>query len=97
MQGSPGRATHLPPLALLTLALVAVPVRILDDEGLPRYRALRNELSALREANAATRRDIRALKRRVERLRHDPDAIESVARDELGMLREGETLFQFAE
>lgn len=85
------------PLGLLALALVAVPLRILDQEGLPRYRALRGELSELRQANAATRREIRALKRRVERLRSDPAAVEAIARDELGMLREGETLFQFGQ
>lgn len=83
------------PFALLMLALVAVPLRILDAEGLPRYRALRAELRAVRFSNAATRREVRALKRRVERLRADPSAVERIARDELGMLREGETLFQF--
>jgi len=67
----------------------------LDAEGLPRYRALRTELGELERANRAARREVRALKRRVARLRDDPGAVEAIARDELGMLREGETLFQF--
>lgn len=94
---SAGKFALAPPLGLLGLALVAVPLRILDDEGLPRYRALRAELGEVRRANAATRHEIRALKRRVERLRDDPAAVEAIARDELGMLRDGEMLFQFDE
>ena len=97
MQPARTAAALVLPLALLALALVAVPLRILDAEGLPRYRALRSELTGLRKANATTRQEIRTLKRRVERLRTDPTAIESIARDELGMLREGETLYHFAE
>ena len=92
-----GKLGAVLPLALLLLALVAVPLRIMDAEGLPRYRAMRAELVELRRANQGARREIRALKRRVERLRSDPSAVEGIARDDLGMLREGETLFQFGE
>ncbi len=38
---------------------------------------------------------MRALEREVDALRTDPEAIERVARDELGMIREGELVFQF--
>lgn len=92
--GSGKLATALP-LALLALALVAVPLRISDAEGLPRYRALRGEVRDLHRANAETRREVRSLKRRVERLRVDPAAVERIARDELGMVRDDELLFQF--
>ena len=90
-----GRFAIALPLALLLLALVAVPLRILDREGLPRYRALSSELRELRASNAATRREVRVLKGHVERLRVDPSAVERIARDELGMVRQGEFLFQF--
>jgi cell division protein FtsB len=95
MRSALGRFGFVLPFGLLLLALVAVPLRILESEGLPRYRALRAELRELRLANAATRRELRALKRQVERLRRDLSAIERIARDELGMLREGEVLFHF--
>lgn len=85
------------PFALLVLAIVAVPLRILDDQGLPRYRRLHDELLDVREQNARLEREARALERDVEALRTDPHAIERIARDEFGMVREGELVFQFPE
>jgi cell division protein FtsB len=85
------------PLGLLLFAIVFVPLRILEDEGLPRYRALRTELQQTRAANARTQRELIELEQRVQRLRSQPEAIERIARDELGMLRSDEILFQFAD
>lgn len=89
--------TWLLPFLLLVIATVVVPVRMLDEQGLPRYRALRSELADIRSANERARREVRLLKATVERLRDDPAEIERIARDELGMLREGELMFQFPE
>ena len=83
------------PFALLVLAIVAVPLRILDERGLPRYRVLKSELGEVEEVNARLEAEVRALEREVDALRTDPEAIERVARDELGMIREGELVFQF--
>jgi cell division protein FtsB len=85
------------PFSLLVLAIVAVPLRILDEQGLPRYRVLRDELREVDASNERLRRDVRALSREVDALRTEPDAIERIARDELGMVREGELIFQFNE
>jgi cell division protein FtsB len=85
------------PLGLLLFAIVFVPLRILEAEGLPRYRALRSELQQTRDANARMRREVLELQERVDRLRTDPEAIERIARDELGMLRSDEIVFQFGE
>ena len=89
------RHAWLLPFALLVMAIVAVPLRILDDRGLPRYRVLKAELGEVAEANERLEAEVRALQRQVEGLRSDPEAIERVARDELGMIREGELVFQF--
>ena len=85
------------PLGLLLFAIVFVPLRILEPQGLPRYRALREELQQTRDANARMRREVVELQGRVDRLRTDPDAIERIARDELGMLRGDEIVFQFED
>lgn len=77
------------------MAVVVVPLQILDEQGLPRYRQLRTELEQVKERNVELDRRAGALMRQVERLRNDPNAIESVARDELGMVRDGELVFQF--
>ncbi len=89
--------TWLIPFAMLVVAIVAVPLRILADEGLPRYRALQAEQVDLDAQNDRLRREVRALQRDVEALRSDPGAIERIARDELGMVRPGEVIFQFSE
>ena len=83
------------PFGLLVLSIVGVPLSILDDEGLPRYRALKGELAEIRRVNERLRRDVVQLHRAVDGLRDDPLAIERIARDELGMIRDDEILFQF--
>ena len=89
--------TWLLPLGLLLFAIVFVPLRILEAEGLPRYRALRAELQQTRDTNARLRREVVELQQRVQRLRDDPESIERIARDEIGMLRRDELVFQFSE
>lgn len=83
------------PLALLVVAVVLVPVRMFEPEGLPRYRALTGELATVKNENARIQREVEELTREVESLRADPHAVERVARDELGMVRLDEVVFQF--
>jgi cell division protein FtsB len=85
----------LMPFGLLVYAMCSVPVRILSEEGLPRYRRLQEQLTKIRSENVALAQDIERLNRDVKSLLHDPEAVERIARDELGMIREGELLFQF--
>ena len=85
------------PTALLVLAIVSVPLLVLDQRGLPRYRALRDEQASLARDNDALRLEVRALARDVEALRSDESSVERIARDELGMVRPGEILFQFPD
>lgn len=83
------------PFGLLIVSIVSVPLGILDEQGLPRYRALKSELAEVQRINDRLRREIEQRQREVDGLRSDPAAIERIARDELGMIREGEILFQF--
>jgi len=83
------------PFGLLVGAIVTVPLRILDVQGLPRYNALRTELQHVQSENSKLRREVRSLKEDVEDLRTDPHALERIARDELGMVKDGELIFQF--
>jgi cell division protein FtsB len=85
------------PLGLLVVSVVLVPLRMLEPEGLPRYRALRAELAEARADNERLAREVADLAREVQLLRSDPSAVERIARDELGMVRDGEVVFQFAE
>lgn len=95
MQSRP-RAWILP-TGLLLVAIVSVPLLVLDEAGLPRYRALRDERDEVTRTNASLRHEVRTLAREVEALRVDPASLERIARDDLGMVRPGEILFQFSE
>ncbi len=81
---------------MLSLAVATVPVLVLAPEGLPRLRAMQRELEDVNADNQELRRDVARLRIEVRRLRDDPAAIERIARDELGMVRRTEVVFQFA-
>jgi cell division protein FtsB len=82
---------------MLSLALIAVPILVLEPAGLPRLQALERELQGVENDNAELRRDIDHLRVEVQALRDDPAAVERIARDELGMVRRSEVVFQFGK
>ena len=83
------------PFSLMVMAIMTVPTLVLDEQGLPRYRKLRAELGELRDSNEQLVREIASLKGEIEALRSDPSYVERIARDELGMVRAEELVFQF--
>jgi len=83
------------PLGLLVITSVAVPLRLIDTQCIPRYLELRAQLERTAHTNNQLQREIAALKHETELLKNDARAIERLARDELGMVREGEIVFQF--
>ncbi len=83
------------PILVLVVAVVGAPVMILSPQGLPRLRGLERELAEVEEDNAEIRRQIEALRGKVARLRDDPSAVERIARDDLGLVRQTEVVFQF--
>jgi len=79
---------------LLALVLL-LQVRLWVSES--GYRAawrLENQVGAQQGRNEALRERNRALAAEVEDLKTGTDAVEEIARSELGMTRAGETLFQ---
>ncbi|MGD0529495.1 MAG: septum formation initiator family protein [Polyangiaceae bacterium] len=85
------------PIGMLALATVAVPVLVLQPEGLPRLRGLQRELDQVETENDELKRDVGRLRVEVKQLRDDPAAVERIARDELGMVRKSEVVFQFGK
>jgi cell division protein FtsB len=83
------------PLTILGLAAIGSPLMIMAPEGLPRLRSLSKELSEVQGENTNLRRQIGQLKGEVLHLREDPAAVERIARDELGLIRTSEVVFQF--
>ena len=85
------------PFALLTVTIISVPLLIFDDKSLPRLQQLKAELARAEKSSEQLRREVEAARRRVKKLREDPAAIEKIARDELGMVRKDELIFQFPQ
>jgi cell division protein FtsB len=78
---------------LVFVTVVLVVDALVGDKGLietmrarRQYADVAASLAALRQQNARLRDDI-------HRLKEDPGTIESIARDELGLMRPGEVLF----
>jgi cell division protein FtsB len=82
---------------MLSLALVAVPMLVFEPEGLPRVRNLQHELDDVDRENDELRRDVQRLRATVRDLRDDPGAVERIARDELGLVRKSEVVFELAK
>lgn len=83
------------PIAILAVAAIGAPALILAPDGLPRLRSLESELQQVRAENADVTEKIRQLQRQVQNLKEDPKAVERIARDELGLVRNTEVVFQF--
>jgi cell division protein FtsB len=85
------------PLGILGLALIGAPLLIFEPEGLPRMRSLEKELAQVKTENAEMRRDVTELRAEVRDLRDQPAAVERIARDQLGLVRKSEVVFQFGK
>jgi cell division protein FtsB len=83
------------PFGLLVYAVFSLPVLVLNEGGLPRYRQQRDLLARFQRENAALIVDISRLEREAHGLRYDADTVERVMRDEAGWIRKGEVLLQF--
>jgi cell division protein FtsB len=62
---------------------------------MPRMRALDAELRGVEAENAELRRDVARLRQEVKDLRDNPTAVERIAREQLGLVRKSEVVFQF--
>ncbi|AMX02952.1 septum formation initiator family protein [Microbulbifer thermotolerans] len=85
-------------LALLSVMLIATQFRLWVGEGsLAEVTRLKRELAEQRKKNAALLRENRQLLREVRSLKEGTDGVEAKARYDLGLIKEGETLFIFLD
>jgi cell division protein FtsB len=66
------------------------------EMGLPRYLAMRDHAAKLERELAELRAETASLRHDVLRLQHDPAKIEQLARERLGYVRKGETVYQLS-
>ena len=82
------------PLGILAVAVIGVPVLVLEPQGLPRLRSLERDLEQVENENRAVEREIVRLRSQVHLLKDDLETVEKVARTELGLVRRSEIVLQ---
>lgn len=78
---------------LVFVSVVLVVDALVGDRGLLDTMRARRQHAALSAALAQQRLENDRLREDIRRYRDDPTAIEALAREELGLMREGELLF----
>lgn len=85
-------------LAILVAILLMTQYRLWVGEGsLAEVTRLQRQLDEQREKNAALARANRQLLREVRSLKEGTDGVEAKARYDLGLIKEGESLFIFLD
>lgn len=65
------------------------------DKGIFHLLKLKKELARIKETNLKIEEENQRLREEIRRLKQDKRYIEEIARKELGMVKEGEILYQF--
>ncbi len=95
MQLSPARQIVI---ALLALVFVGLQARLWFGEGSLRHVAtLEKEVATLKQSNAKLNERNRLMAADVKDLKQGTEAVEEIARKDLGMIRDGESFFLILE
>ena len=76
------------------VCLLLLIVLVFGDMGLPRYFSMREQVRQLDVDLQELQRTTRTLREGINGLEHDPAKIEQLAREQLGYVRKGETVYQ---
>ena len=82
-------------ICLITLALLCLWL-LFSPNGVIRYYRLRQEIAVIKAEAASLGEQNKALAEEVRRLKKDPAYLEDVARDEYGLIRQNEMIFDFS-
>ena len=83
-------------LGTVALAVLAVSFAIYGGQSLTRVWTLKKEVASLEREVGVLRADTARLTAEVDRLRTDPDYIEQIARDKLGLVKPGDRVLKLA-
>ena len=82
-------------LFILGFLLILGLLTFFGDKGILRMMHLQKELVKIQEDNRQIEMENQKLKEEVRRLKVEKQVIEEIARKELGMVKEGEVIYQF--
>lgn len=88
-------AERILPISVLAISAVSVPLMVASPNGLRRLEALGEEKRRVDLEISRLSDQIRRLRSEVTRIKDDPAKVEQVARDQLGLVRQTELVFQF--
>ncbi len=92
------KKSHLVILVVFALLLVGVQYRLWFGEGgINQYRHLQEQIAEQRGENERLQERNRVMEAEVMELKQGMETVEERARHELGMVREGETLYLLME
>jgi cell division protein FtsB len=80
---------------VLILFLILGFFTFFGDKGMLHLLRLQKDLGRIKETNLRMEEENRKLREEVRRLQHEKRYIEDIARKELGMIKEGEIIYQF--
>jgi len=84
--------------SLITVILLCIAMTmVFGDMGFIKYVHLQKSRRVLEKEIADMKRDNKAIKSQVEALKKDPYYIEKKAREEYGLAKKGEYIFQFSD
>jgi cell division protein FtsB len=82
-------------IVALGLFLILGLVTFLGENGILHLLRLKKEMGRIKEANLQLVKENEELKEEVRKLKQEKKYIEEIARKELGMVKEGEIIYQF--
>jgi cell division protein FtsB/cell division protein DivIC len=82
-------------LFILFLFLILGLFTFFGDKGILHLLHLQKDLARIKEMNSKMEEENRKLREEVKRLQYEKRYIEEIARKELGMVKEGEIIYQF--
>lgn len=82
-------------IGIILVVMVGMYIIIGGDSGILRINSLKKEKKQLELQIKGINNKQEALKKKKERLKNDLNAIEKVAREELGMIKDNEIIFRY--
>ena len=82
-------------LVMLLSLLILGSLTFFGEKGIFNLLHLRKEVVRIKERNSQLEEENQKLKEEIKRLQGDKRYIEEIARKELGMVKEGEIIYQF--
>lgn len=89
--------SRLPFVASVMLGSLFLTYLFVNENGLPFYLHMVERLEELNTHNQQLTESNTRLREEIDQIQHDASKLEQLAREQLGMVREGEVVYQFVE